>query len=94
MQSRLIQYGSLFAFVLVAGCNSNPQTSDADQPAEVIQLTQTGCQFLETESEDFKFKTTQADDCKKLNIKTLEKRKASFKPLTLEPGKYVFEVTN
>lgn len=94
MPSRLIQYGSLFALVLVAGCDSTSQTSDADQPAEVIKLTQTGCQFLETESADFKFKTTQADDCKTLNSETLEKRQSSFKPLTLKPGKYVFEVTN
>ncbi|ABW26512.1 hypothetical protein AM1_1484 [Acaryochloris marina MBIC11017] len=80
MQSRLIRYESLFAFVLVEGCDSNTQTSDVDQPVEVIKLTQTGCQFLETESENFRFKTTQADDCKKLSSETLEKRKSSFKP--------------
>lgn len=94
MQFRLLQYGSLLAFVFVASCSSTSQTSEENQPVEVIKLTQTGCQFLETESEDFKFKTTQADDCKKLNGETLEQRQSSFKPLTLKPGKYVFEVTN
>lgn len=93
MQSKRLQYGSLLMLILVAGCNST-QTSDADQSAEVIKLTQTGCQFLETESEDFKFKTTQADDCKQINEDTLDKRKSGFKPLTLKPGKYIFEVTN
>ncbi|WP_299414931.1 hypothetical protein [Acaryochloris sp. IP29b_bin.148] len=94
MQSKLLQYGSLLILLFVAGCDSAPQISEADQPTEVIKLTQTGCQFLETESEDFKFKTTQADDCKEVNANTLEKRKAGFKPLALKPGKYIFEVTN
>lgn len=94
MQSKLLRYGSFLVFSLVASCNSTPPTSNLDQPAEVIKLTQTGCQFLETESKDFKFATTHADDCKKVNEETLEKRKSGFEPLTLKPGKYVFEVTN
>jgi len=89
-----LRSGSLLIFICIAGCGSTSQTSNPDQPASMIKLTQTSCQFLETESEDFKFKTTQTDDCKQVNQETLGKRKSGFKPLTLKPGKYVFEVTN
>jgi hypothetical protein len=62
---------------------------------EVLELTQTGCQFLESENGvDHGFKTTQKADCDAVNAETGAERLASAKILELEPGKYVFRVTN
>lgn len=64
-----------------------------DKPT-VIDLTQTGCQFLEPESQDYQFETNSADTCKAINAKTGTKRLNGVKPLELKPGKYIFRVTN
>jgi hypothetical protein len=61
---------------------------------EVIQLTQTGCQFLEPEGTDHHYQTSKADDCNAINAATGGERVAAAKVLELKPGKYVFRVTN
>ena len=66
----------------------------AAEGAKVITLTQTGCQFLESETADLKFKTMKAADCIALNRKTGGDRLAKAKVLRLAPGRYVFRVTN
>jgi hypothetical protein len=61
----------------------------------VIELTQTGCQFLESEKGvDHGFKTTKKEDCEAINSSTGEQRLADSKTLSLKPGKYIFRVTN
>lgn len=62
--------------------------------AEVVTLTQTGCQFLEPEGTDRKFKTSNAEDCNKINGETGKQRVADSKTIKLKPGEYVFRVTN
>ncbi len=62
--------------------------------AEVIELTQTGCQFLETEGTDHGFKTTKKADCDAINEKTAAARLAKAKVMRLKPGDYVFRVAN
>jgi hypothetical protein len=62
--------------------------------AEVITLTQTGCQFLEPEGKDHGFKTAKTEDCEKINGKTGAERVAQSKVITLKPGEYVFRVIN
>lgn len=63
--------------------------------ATVIDLTQTGCQFLEPEQGyDHRFKTKQATDCVEINADTGADRLAEVKPLVLKPGRYVFRVQN
>jgi len=89
---------SLLLLTLTTACvntqsNSDQQSSETTAP-EIITLTQTGCQFLETEGKDYKYQTTKAEDCNQINKETLSQRKNSFKPLTLKPGKYTFRVTN
>ncbi|MEL6164051.1 MAG: hypothetical protein AAFR37_09910 [Cyanobacteria bacterium J06628_3] len=89
---------SLLLLTLTTACvntqsNSEQQSSETTAP-EIVNLTQTGCQFLETESKDYEYQTTKAEDCKQINNKTLSERKQNFKPLTLKPGKYTFRVTN
>jgi len=62
--------------------------------AEVITLTQTGCQFVEPEGVDHKYKTGRKADCEKINAKTAGGRLAKAQVMKLKPGKYVFRVTN
>ncbi len=64
------------------------------QASEVIELTQTGCQFLEPEGMDHHYKTNQKADCEKINAETANARLAKAKVMTLNPGDYVFRVTN
>ena len=66
----------------------------AAEQAQVIQLTQTGCQFLEPEGTDHGYKTTKKADCDAINAKTGADRVAKSKVIELKPGRYVFRVTN
>jgi hypothetical protein len=63
--------------------------------AKVIELTQVGCQFIESENGvDHHFKTAKKADCLAINEKTGKDRLAGAKKLTIKPGKYVFRVAN
>jgi len=67
----------------------------ADPAATVITLTQTGCQFLETEKGiDHGFNPAHSDDCRKINAATGSDRVKAAEVLMLKPGKYVFRVHN
>ena len=67
----------------------------AANAATVIELTQTGCQFLESENgTDHMFKTTAFSDCEGINKSTGAKRLAASKVIRVAPGKYIFRVTN
>lgn len=67
----------------------------AGQEPTLIELTQTGCQFLESENGiDRGFTTMKKEDCEAINEKTADERLAEAKTLQLKPGKYVFRVTN
>ncbi|MEB3295052.1 MAG: hypothetical protein VKJ24_17985 [Synechococcales bacterium] len=90
------QLGGLLLLALTA-C-TQPQspvsTNGSTAMSTVVTLTQTGCQFLETEVKDHQFSTQSAKDCEVINTKTLNDRRATFKPLKLKAGDYVFRVTN
>ena len=64
------------------------------QSANVITLTQTPCQFLETEGTDHGYTSTSKADCEKINAKSGDARVAKSKVITLKPGDYTFRVTN
>ncbi len=65
------------------------------QEPVVIELTQTACQFLESENGvDQGFRSTKAQDCDAVNARTGKERVAKAKVLSLKPGNYVFRVTN
>ena len=67
----------------------------AASPATVINLTQTPCQFIESENGvDHGFRSTKKANCKAINAKTGADRLAQAKVLELKPGKYIFRVTN
>ncbi len=62
---------------------------------QVIELTQTPCQFIESENGmDHGYQSKKADDCNVINAKTKDERLAAAKPLTLKPGTYIFRVKN
>jgi len=62
--------------------------------AEVVELTQTGCQFVEPERNDHGYKTTKKADCEKINGDTEKGRLANAEVMELKAGDYVFRVTN
>lgn len=71
--------------------------SAADVRAEptVINFTQVGCQFLESEGGvDRGFMPKSAKDCERVNRDTGKARLGRAKPLVLKPGKYIFRVLN
>ena len=88
---RLLTAGTLALGVAVGLVGSSAW---AAQP-QVIELTQTGCQFLESENGvDHGFKTAKKADCQAINGTTGAARLAEAKVLNLKPGKYIFRVTN
>lgn len=69
--------------------------ADVAEAGQVIELTQTGCQFLEPEHGiDHGFKTTSAEDCNRINAETAAERLQTAEVLTLKPGPATFRVTN
>ncbi len=88
------RYGALTSgFLLAALVTGQAATQQPD--ATVITLTQTGCQFLESEAgQDHGFKTKNKNDCIEINGKTAEQRLQKIAPMTLKPGRYIFRVTN
>ena len=78
----------------VAGIGLAAQASLAAEP-RLIELTQTPCQFIESENGvDNGFTTTKKADCESINAKTGAERLSKAKILELKPGKYIFRVTN
>ena len=65
------------------------------EETKVITLTQTGCQFIESENGvERGFHPKSGADCEKINGETGPQRLEAAKTLELAPGKYVFRVVN
>ena len=80
------------AAVLALGLAAQPSLA---QEATVIDLTQTACQFVESENGvDHGFTSGKKADCEAVNAESGAQRLADAKVLKLKPGKYVFRVTN
>ena len=62
--------------------------------AETITLTQTACQFIESEYGDQHYKAHSYTACESLNHKTEDERLAKAKVLKLKAGEYTFHVIN
>lgn len=83
------------ALIIVAGFGLAAQASQAGAQAKTIELTQTPCQFLESEGgKDRGFKSAKSADCEAINERTGKQRLAESKTIELKPGKYVFRVKN
>lgn len=85
---------TIAAIALFGAATAMPAGFSPASAAEIITLTQTGCQFLEPEGKDHGYKTTNADDCNAINGKTGKERLAASNVIKLKPGEYVFRVTN
>jgi len=69
-----------------------PAVAVAD--TQYIILTQTPCQFVEAEDQDWHFTAHSASDCERINAQTAVSRLQHATVLTLKPGHYVFRVYN
>ncbi|MFC1537176.1 hypothetical protein ACFL48_05160 [Pseudomonadota bacterium] len=61
---------------------------------ELIELTQTACQFTEPERGDRHYKAESYDACESYNETTSVQRLNAAKVLELKPGGYLFRVHN
>ena len=92
MTIKTLTKASLGGAVLALGLAGQPVHAEQ---ATVIELTQTACQFVESENgQDHGFQTTSKADCEAINAETGTDRLAKAKTITLKPGKYIFRVTN
>ncbi len=78
----------IFILFLPVVAFSFPATS-----AELIELTQVPCQFLDVEK-DQGFKTTKKADCEAINAKTTKSRLEKARVMELKAGDFIFSVTN
>ena len=63
--------------------------------SKVINLTQVGCQFVESENgTNHGYSPAKKADCVEINDKTAEKRLDAAKTLELKSGDYTFRVVN
>jgi len=80
-----------FAFVTLAFAFA-PSVGAAQTP-DIIELTQTPCQFLESEI-DHDFTSTQKSDCDAINARTAEDRLKKAPVISVVAGDYIFRVRN
>jgi hypothetical protein len=80
--------------VLSPAAPSSATTAVADESATVVELTQSGCQFIEPEGGDHGYTPSRSADCIDINTRTSKKRLAAASVLRLKPGSYIFRVTN
>ncbi len=67
----------------------------AASEGQIIHLTQTACQFIESENGvDHGFASGKKADCEAINAKSGAERLGEAEVLKLKPGKYTFRVTN
>ena len=71
-----------------------PASAARADGGQVITLTQTPCQFIESENTDHAYGAKSAAECKQINAKSGEDRVAKSNVIKLKPGKYTFRVTN
>ncbi|MDT8377123.1 MAG: hypothetical protein RQ867_10375 [Mariprofundaceae bacterium] len=65
----------------------------AEEP-NVVELTQTACQFIEPEGGDLHLKDATPEQCRAENSRSGDRRLEQAKTLRLEAGAYIFRVTN
>ena len=79
-------------FFLLITITFTAATAHSQTEPEVITLTQTPCQFIESEKELLTNPPRSYNGCKKFNKKSKGTR--PIIPLKLKPGKYIFRVAN
>ena len=75
--------------------SNSTRANSAAASGNVINLTQVGCQFIESENgKNHGYTPAKKADCVAINGKTADKRLADSKVLELKPGEYTFRVVN
>ncbi len=82
-----LAFGALATVALTAP-HANAETDN------IVTLTQTPCQFVESEGTDHAYTSNSAADCKTINATSATQRVAASKVIKLKPGEYTFRVTN
>ena len=84
------------SWAMAMGCGAASLTiAPVAQAAQLVELTQVPCQFLESEGGVNRgYASRSIKDCEVINDKTSRQRLAEARPLVLRPGKYVFRVAN
>lgn len=90
--TKSVYRASLLAAGLTAAALVAPV--QAAEEAQIIELTQTACQFVEIEGKDHGYSSNSKADCSEINSKTGDERLAKSEVLKLKPGKYIFRVKN
>ena len=86
---------TLTSITLASGVLFTVLTGAVQAAPEIIELTQTSCQFVESENGvNHGYQSQRKSDCAAINERSGEARLATAKTLELKPGKYVFRVTN
>lgn len=94
MQLTFLRNGLITAALAATAAATLSHHGNASSPSEIINLTQTACQFVESEGTDHGFSSTRKSDCEAINSQSGDKRLSEAKILKLKPGKYTFRVTN
>ncbi|MFH1804459.1 MAG: hypothetical protein ABID63_06190 [Pseudomonadota bacterium] len=77
--------GIMAATMMPAAAHAAPQ---------VIELTQTGCQFLEPEGKDYGYQTRKKADCEAINGESGAERLAQSNVMRVKAGDFIFRVAN
>ena len=86
---------SLAAAALAVGMGAGFAGTAAAAEGKIVELTQTACQFIESENGvDHGFTSGRKADCEAINGRNGEQRLGEAKVLKLKPGKHTFRVTN
>jgi hypothetical protein len=88
-----LNVGTLAPFLIIFLAITAHEVGMATE-TRVIEITQTGCQFLQAEDTDLDFQPKQPEDCERINEETGDERLAAHQVLELSPGTYTFRVTN
>ena len=89
-----VQLRKLLPVLALSGFYATCDSTLVGSAPSIIEITQTGCQFLEPESTDHGFQPQSADDCKRINKETGKARLAAHTPLKLAAGTYTFRIAN
>ena len=84
---------TLTALAGIAALSLTPASALAET-SQIITLTQTPCQFIETEGSDHAYGAKTAAECKTINKASGADRVAKSEVIKLKPGAYTFRVTN
>ena len=90
---KISRVGAMATMAIIAFIAFGAENARAEPT--VINFTQVGCQFIESENGvDHGYTTRSAKDCERINRDTASQRLARARTLVLRPGKYVFRVFN